>query len=188
MTSFIEQLLTRRSVTANELSEPGPDRQEISQILAAAHRVPDHGKIGPWRFVIFSGDARSRFSQQLAEMYAEENPEATEKLLEFESSRLTRAPLVVAVIASPVEHPKIPEWEQLLSVGAACQNILVAALSLGYAAQWLTEWYSYSNKVNALLELNSHERIAGFIYIGSSATKPDERQRPSLEERLRYWS
>lgn len=189
MTEFIKDLLVRRSVTASEMCEPGPTENEVQQILAAAHRVPDHGKIGPWRFVIFQGAARDAFSKKLSEIFAKENPEASEKLLQFESERLTRAPLVIAVVASPdKEHAKIPEWEQLLSVGAACQNILVAALALGYGAQWLTEWYSYSDNVNSLLELKSSEKIAGFIYIGSYKNKPDERVRPDLQERLQYWS
>lgn len=189
MTNFIENLLTRRSVAANDLCEPGPTDDQLQQILAAAHRVPDHGKIGPWRFIVFKGDAREHFSCKLGEIFAKENPEASDKLTQFESERLVRAPLVIAVIASPVvEHPKIPEWEQILSVGAACQNILVAALALGFGAQWLTEWYSYNEKVKALLKLKASEKVAGFIYIGSYAEKPTERPRPDLQERLQYWN
>lgn len=189
MTNFIENLLTRRSVAANDLCEPGPSDEQLQQILAVAHRVPDHGKIGPWRFVVFKGDARQDFSNKLGEIFARENPEASDKLTQFESERIIRAPLVIAVIASPVvDHPKVPQWEQLLSVGAACQNILVAALALGFGAQWLTEWYSYNEKVNVLLKLKPHEKIAGFIYIGSYREKPSERPRPALEERLSYWN
>lgn len=188
MTNFIESLLTRRSVVANEMHEPGPSEEELQQILAAAHRVPDHGKIGPWRFVIFQGAARKAFSHKLGEIFAADNPEASDKLVQFESERLTRAPLVIAIIANPdLEHPKIPEWEQVLSVGAACQNILIAALTLGFGAQWLTEWYSYHPKVDALLGLSKSEKIAGFIYVGSYSEKPSERVRPALEERLHYW-
>ncbi len=189
MTQFIDKLLSRRSVVANDMQAPGPSQEELQQILRAAHRVPDHGKIGPWRFVVFEGDARDDFSKKLGAIFQEENPDASAKLVDFESSRLTRAPLVIAVIASPdLQHPKVPVWEQELSVGAACQNILVAALALGYGAQWLTEWYSFSAKVDALLNLQSHEKIAGFIYIGSYEKTPDERVRPDLESRLHYWA
>lgn len=183
---LISTLLRRRSVLARELSEPGPNPSEIENILKAAHRVPDHGKIGPWRFVLFEGDARRTFGEELAKIFLADNPDTTSKCLEFESERLTRAPLVIAVISAPQEH-KVPEWEQILSCGAACQNVLNAAVSLGYGAQWLTEWYAYHDAVNALLGLSDNERVAGFIYIGSFNEAPNERNRPSLSDRVIHW-
>jgi len=188
MSNTLETLLSRRSVLANEMHEPGPTKEQVEQILAAAHRVPDHGKIGPWRFILFCNEAREEFGQFLGEIYAKENPEAAEKLLQFEAKRFMRAPLAIAVVASPQEHPKVPEWEQILSAGAACQNILLAATSMGFGAQWLTEWYSYNAEVDTKLELQSNEKIAGFIYLGSKSAVPKERVRPSLDERIRYWS
>lgn len=185
--SFTDLLLSRRSVTANELTEPGPGEEQLQTILQAAHRVPDHKKLGPWRFIIFQGDARASFGNTLRDIFAEENPDASEKLLEFEQQRFTRAPIVIAVISSPVDEPKAPEWEQVLSAGAACQNILLAATALGYGSQWLTEWYAFSSKVDAALELEPTEKVAGYMYIGSIATPPTERNRPSLDERIRYW-
>lgn len=182
----LELLLTRRSVKANDMVEPGPNAEQIQNILAAAHRVPDHGKIGPWRFVLFSGEARSKFGAVLRERFAELNPDASEKLLTFESERFNRAPLIIAVVASPIEH-KVPEWEQILSSGACCQNMLLAAHAQGFAAQWLTEWYAYDEKIAEALKLKDKEKIAGFIYIGSPKEAPTERVRPDLKERIISW-
>lgn len=185
--TLLDTIRTRRSVSAKDMREPGPNSDQLQTLLQAAHRVPDHGKLGPWRFVVFQGDARADFSRKLAEIYKEENPEATDKLLQFQAELLTRAPLVIAVISTAGEHVKIPEWEQIMSAGAACQNILLAAHAMGFGAQWLTEWYGYSAKVKTLLGMEDHHRVAGFIYIGSYTEKPEERARPSLEERVQYW-
>lgn len=185
--TLLDLITTRRSVSVKDMRAPGPSPEQLQILLKTAHRVPDHGKIGPWRFVIFQGEARADFSRELAAIYKEENPEAPEKLLQFQTELLIRAPLVIAVISTAGEHVKVPEWEQILSSGAACQNILLAAHSMGFGAQWLTEWYGYSVKVKKLLEMEPHHRIAGFIYIGSYSEKPEERVRPSLEERVRYW-
>ena len=184
---MLDLLLKRRSVSAKDMTGPGPSPAQIDQLLAAAHRVPDHGKLGPWRFVVFTGDARADFSAKLAAIYKEENPDTPEKLLAFQAELLTRAPLVIAVISTAGEHIKIPEWEQVLSAGAACQNLLVAAASMGFGAQWLTEWYSYNDKVKALLGMEPHHQVAGFIYVGNYNAVPEERVRPSLEERVSYW-
>ena len=183
----IDVLLTRRSVVANDLCEPGPNESELDRILRAAHRVPDHKKLGPWRFIVFTGDARSRFGAVLKQQAMALNSEASDKLLEFEAQRFLRAPVVIAVVSSPVENPKAPEWEQVLSAGAACQNILLAATALGYHAQWLTEWYAYDEVIKRSLDIRAHEGVAGFMYIGSAKSKPEERPRPDLQERIRYW-
>ncbi len=183
----IDHLLTRRSVLARDLRAPGPTSEQLQHILAAAHRVPDHGKIGPWRFVIFEGDTRAQFGLALAKIFVHDNPDTTKKGIEFERLRFMRAPLVIAVVSSPQEH-KVPEWEQVLSAGAACQNILHAAKGLGFGAQWLTEWYAYHEEVNRLMGLDANEKIAGFIYIGSFDSAPAERNRPELEERVSFWS
>lgn len=169
--------------------EPGPDAQQINDLLKAAHRVPDHGKIGPWRFVVFTGAARASFDAALKTIYSKNHPDAKEKLIAHQGHLLSRAPCVIAVIASPdTQHAKVPQWEQTLSAGAACQNLLLAAHALGFAAQWLTEWYSYDAEVHELLSMAIDERIAGFIYIGSSQEPPQERARPSLDERITHWS
>lgn len=184
---MLDLLLQRRSVVAKDLSAPGPTPEQLELLLRAAHRVPDHGKLGPWRFVVFQGDARGEFSRKLAELYQQDYPDATDKILAFHADTLNRAPLVIAVISTAGAHAKIPEWEQVLSAGAACQNLLVAAHAMGFGAQWLSEWYSYNDKVKALLGLEPHHQIAGFIYIGSYTQKPQERARPPLDERVVYW-
>lgn len=184
---FLDVLLARRSVTAKDMQGPGPSKAELEQILEAGWRVPDHGKLGPWRFVVFEGEARAAFGEELARIFKEQEPKADEKRVALEAERLTRAPVVVAVISTAEDHPKIPKWEQRLSAGAVCQNMLVAASALGLAAQWLTEWYAFDKKVHKLLGMRKGDRVAGFIYLGSAGAKPDERVRPPLEERVSYW-
>lgn len=184
---FMDVLLKRRSVTVKDMKGPGPDKEELGQILEAGWRVPDHGKLGPWRFVVFEGDARAAFGKVLAEIFAKQEPKADKKRVSIEAERFTRAPVVVAVISTAADHPKIPKWEQRMSAGAACQNMLVAAAALGLAAQWLTEWYAFDKDVHKALGMKKGERVAGFIYIGSAEEKPEERARPPLEERVSYW-
>jgi nitroreductase len=183
----LRHLLSRRSVSANGLGEPGPNQTEIEQILTAAARVPDHKKLVPWRFVLFQGDARSAFGKVLAEICQREEKDVSKFRLETEAARFLRAPLVIAVISRPVKNPAAPEWEQILSAGAACQNLLVAATALGYGAQWITEWYGYSEGVRKALKLADNERVAGFIYIGTARETPDERERPALADIVQCW-
>lgn len=184
---MIELLLTRRSLVARDMLEPGPSAQETDVILQAGARVPDHGKLGPWRFVIFEGEARRKYGEQLAAIFQGLEPDADDERVQLERDRFMRAPLVIAVISCVVDHPKIPEWEQVLSVGAVCQNMLLAASAMGYGAQWLTEWYSYDDDANLALGLREGERMTGYLYFGSMAEKPGERARPSLEERVSRW-
>jgi nitroreductase len=183
----VARLLERRSVKAMDMQEPGPNAEDLDTILSVAVRVPDHGKLGPWRFIRFRDEARASFGDILAQRYAELNPEGREQHVEAERQRFLRAPVVVAVIARIRSGIKIPEWEQQLSVGAACQNILVAANLLGYAAQWLTEWYAFDEAIDHALGLETHERVGGFIYLGSASDKPPERVRPALAELLSDW-
>lgn len=185
--SATNPLLTRRSTVAKDLIEPGPNQDEVTQILESGHRVPDHGKIGPWRFIVFQGEARKNFDQLLGSIFKNNNPTAADKLIEFESERFQRAPTVIAVISSPVDHPKVPLWEQQLSAGAACQNMLNAAHLMGYGAQWLTEWYAFDKQVDKHLKLTENEQVAGFMYFGSVAQTPSERNRPNLNERISHW-
>ena len=184
---IIDHLLARRSVSANSLGEPGPSESEIRLILTAAARVPDHKKLVPWRFILFQGEARAAFGQVLAATCQAEEKDVGQFRLETEANRFLRAPVVIAVISRVVENPAAPEWEQILSAGAACQNLLVAATSLGYGVQWITEWYGYSKAVQAALTLAANERVAGFIYIGTAKEKPDERERPALAQIVTDW-
>jgi nitroreductase len=173
-------LARRRSTAAINLNEPGPSPEELDCLLRIAARVPDHGKLAPWRFLLFQGDERAHFGEVLAKIWASEN-EADDARLALESQRFLRAPLVIAVVSRVLENHKIPEWEQILSAGAACQNLLIAAQAMGYGSQWLTEWYAYHPQVKDTLGLRSGERIAGFIYVGSTDDQPVERVRPDAE-------
>ena len=148
--------------------------------MRIAARVPDHGKMAPWRFVLFQGEERAYFGEVLAKIWASEN-EPDESRQALEAQRFLRAPLVIAVVSRVLEKHNIPEWEQILSSGAVCQNLLIAAQAMGYGSQWLTEWYAYHPQVKDTLGLRSGERVAGFIYIGSTEDEPVERVRPAPE-------
>jgi len=184
----LELLLTRRSAKAAMLGEPGPDAAHLTTILTAATRVPDHKKLAPWRFIVFAGEARAAFGRVLMEACAaEEREPPTATRLETERTRLLRAPTVVAVISRVTPHPAAPEWEQVLSCGAVCQNLTLAANALGYDTCWLTEWYSYSPGVRAALDLAENEKLAGFIYIGTARERQPDRERPDLSTILTRW-
>lgn len=185
VTDFLE---TRRSNLAKAMTGPGPSADELSRILAIGARVPDHRKLAPWRFIIFQDEARVSIGTHIRTAFEAEYPHAPEDRKTFEAERFLRAPVVVAVVSAPVECPRgTPEWEQILSAGAVCYNMVIGAQSLGYAAQWLTEWYSYDQAVTAAMGLQTGERIAGLIYMGSTDTPPTERARPELETKITYW-
>ena len=184
---ILDLLLTRRSVSANSLTEPGPSDDELELMLRAASRVPDHKKLVPWRFLLFQGEARAAFGTVLAEVCAAEEKDPGAFRLETERKRFLRAPVVIAVISRVVKNPAAPEWEQVLSAGAACQNLILAAAALGYGAQWITEWYGYSEGVRKALRLAENERVAGFVYVGTAKEKPEERERPKLSDVVAPW-
>lgn len=185
--STLELLLARRSVVANKLGEPGPDAGQLQLMLEAAARVPDHKKLNPWRFIIFQGDARKIFGKILANALKSTDEDASAIRQETEANRFIRAPVVVAVISHVIENTAVPEWEQILSTGAACQNLLIAANASGFSAQWITEWYAYDAQVLKALGAQKNERVAGFIYIGTAQEQPVERDRPKLEDIVTYW-
>ena len=177
----LDFLLKRRSVKPAVMHAPGPTAAELEQILTVAARVPDHKKMTPWRFIVFEGDARARFGDVLAEVCATEERETpSPQRLAIERGRFMDAPLVIGVVSKVTPHPGAPEWEQVLSAGAACFNLCLAANALGYASNWLTGWYAYSPGVAARLGLTANERIAGFIYIGTAKDRPEDRERPAL--------
>lgn len=188
MSEMIDLLLTRRSVVAGSMTQQGPSKAEVETILTAGHRVPDHGKLGPWRFILFEGEARAAFGTVLQDAFAQANPKEGAERAALETLRFARVPTVVAVISRVVDHIKIPKWEQQLAAGAVCQNMLVATTALGYASQWLTEWYAYDETVADALGLGEGERVAGFIYLGGKEAQPTERVRPDLNERITRWS
>jgi nitroreductase len=182
MSEALDLLKTRRSVKPVEMSGPGPAAHEIDALLTIASRVPDHGKLTPWRFVVFEGDARLKAGEIIAAAFSSKYPDASADQLAFERARLSRAPLVVAVVSRAAPHVKIPEWEQVLSAGAAAMNLVTAAHALGYAASWITEWYAYDRGVLDALGLGANEKIAGFVHIGRVSQKPEDRPRPPLTE------
>ena len=180
MPDALELLKTRRSVKPIELGGPGPSPAELDTLLTIAARVPDHGKLAPWRFIVFEGDARLTAGDKIAAIFREQRADATSEQIEFERKRLARAPLVVAVVSRAGPHVKIPEWEQLLSAGAAAMNLVIAVHAMGYAASWITEWYAYDRRVLDALGLTTNERLAGFVHIGRPARPPEDRERPEL--------
>jgi nitroreductase len=181
MPDALELLKTRRSVKPMELTGPAPAASEIDTLLKIASRVPDHGKLTPWRFIVFEGNAGEAAGKAIAAAYCADHPDATPDQIEFERKRLARAPLVIAVVSRAGPHVKIPEWEQQLSAGASAMSLVFAAYAMGYAASWITEWYAYDRRVLDALGLAAHERIAGFVHIGRPVKPPEDRDRPRLE-------
>ncbi|MBL4875925.1 MAG: nitroreductase, partial [Cohaesibacteraceae bacterium] len=163
MKSVLDFLLSRRSVTCINHVMPGPDQDQLDLILTAAMRVPDHGKLTPWRFVLFKGNARSDAGSILADRWVQLHPDAPETRVEQERFRFTRSPVVLAIISSITISEKVPNWEQYMSAGACCMNAIHAAEAQGFCAQWLTEWYAFDEEVLDRFGLSKEERIAGFI-------------------------
>ena len=188
MKNIIKFLQTRRSITAKNMICNQVNEDDLDDILSCGVRVPDHGALNPWELIVIEGDAKLRIGNDiLADEYQLNNPDASEDEINYERNRLCRASVVIAVLFKPVSHPKIPFWEMQLSSGAVCSNLLVAAQSLGYAAQWLTEWYAYNNSMIKELGGNPDtDKIAGFIYIGDKDKTPIERRRPRKEKVIRY--
>ncbi len=184
----LDLLASRRSVKADKLAEPGPSPAQLDQILTIAARVPDHKKLAPWRFIVFEGAARAQFGAALAGIVqAEDKLGPSPVRIEAERNRFLRAPVVVAVISSLRQPAPAPEWEQQLSAGASCFNLCLAANALGFGTCWLTEWPAYSPGVAKALGLGAHERVAGFVYIGTARERPEERERPVLSSIVSRW-
>lgn len=179
----LELLMRRRSTKVAHFGSPGPSSQEIDALIHLASRVPDHGKLGPWRFVVLEGEARSRAGEAIASVISGDDG-VEETRLAAARALFLRAPAVVMVISTAAPHPKIPEWEQQLSSGAVCFAMLVAAHALGYAGCWLTEWPAYDARARAALGLTEHERVAGFIYLGTAREPAIERVRADASARI----
>lgn len=183
-TSTATLLATRRSGKARDMSAPGPDAAQLQAILYAAARVPDHGKLNPWRFVVIEN--RAAFADALLAIYRQNKPDAGRLETEAVQAFATQAPCLIAVIASP-KPSHIPLWEQELSVGAACQNLVLAAHAQGLVANWLTGWAAFDDKVLALLGGAAPERIAGFFFIGTQDKPLEERPRPDQSVVVTHW-
>ena len=187
MNTTIALLKTRRSAPPPMLGDPGPSRDDIETILAIASRVPDHGKLAPWRFIVFEGEARRRAGEIFAEVQQQNNPAADDKRLALERQRFS-APVVIAVVSRAAPHVKIPEWEQLMSAGAVCMNTVTAANALGFATSWLTEWYAYDRGVLDRLGLAPNEKLAGFIHVGTpKLAEREDRVRPALADLITHF-
>jgi nitroreductase len=183
-----DYLLSRRSVGIAFLKEPGPNAAELEQILTIGTRVPDHGKITPWRLVLIEGDARQQAGERLAEIAARNNPGLDAASLDIERQRFLPAPLTVGVISSPQAHPKVPEFEQLLSAGNVAFNLLHAAQALGFAASWVTRWYAFDAEAAAALGARPGERFVGFVHIGTPTAVIEDRPRPALSDIVSRWA
>lgn len=177
-------LATRRSVSPQTLTAPGPDAEQLAELLRLATRVPDHGKLFPWRFVVLEGAAKARFVERLRVMASrQEQREKAEAVL----AKIATPPTTVAVI-SALQEGKIPAWEQELSAGAVCMTLLIAAHAMGFGASWITDWYAFDPEALALLGVGAGERVAGFIHIGTPGETPLERVRPDVEALTRPWN
>ncbi|MEM9422584.1 MAG: nitroreductase [Pseudomonadota bacterium] len=185
---FLEMLARRRSTVAMMMAAPGPDRQTLDQLLTIAARVPDHGKLAPFRFVVFDGDAREAFGDEVVKAAAQRDDEVKKRPERGLRELMVRAPVVVAVISSTNPESKIPEWEQILTAGAVCHNLLLTASAAGFAGQWLTEWLAFDDNIAKSLSMGPNERIAGFIHLGTAKDLPKERPRPDVKSLTTDWS
>ena len=176
MTDTLTHLANRRSVPAKTMTGPGPDAAQRDEILRIAARVPDHRMVEPFRFIVFEEEGKARFANELRRA-----PGAPERKGEGTAAMVERVPLVVAVVSSPDTDHETPVWEQELTVGAVCQNLVAAATAQGWAAQWLTGWSAYDAGIGRALGLGPNERIAGYFFVGTATVRPDERPRPDMD-------
>ena len=180
-------LSTRRSGKPRDLVAPGPDDSQLAQMLEIAARTPDHGKLAPWRFVVVPADRRDALSELITTAYLAERPQAARLEIEALDQFAQQAPTLVVVLSSPKVESHIPLWEQELSAGAACMNLLHAAHALGFAGGWLTGWAAYADAVRDAFGA-APEKIAGFLFIGTVSKPLEERPRPESDTIVRYWT
>jgi nitroreductase len=180
-------IATRRSGKPRDMGAPGPTPEQMDRILAAATRVPDHGKLAPWRFVVVPADKREAFAALLERAYREDRPDPGKVELEAIRQFAHQAPALVVALSAPAHASHIPIWEQELSAGAACMALLVATHAEGLVGGWLSGWAAYSTMVRDAFGKDG-ERIAGFIFIGSPTRELDERPRPAPESVISVWN
>lgn len=185
--SVLALLATRKSASAKAMAAPGPTPEQLSEILRLGVRVPDHGKLAPWRFLLWEGDARARFGDVLRARWQELHPDHGGQTLDAAHGLFLRAPTVLGVVSTAQEHPKIPVWEQQLSAAAVCMNILYAATAMGIGCQWNTGWVVYDPLIATAMGLQPHERLAGLIYFGTSTAPLEDRPRPDPATLLTRW-
>jgi len=186
---LVGYLRTRRTIPSAQMGLPGPDPQRLRTMLEIAARVPDHGKLAPWRFILYHREEREALVAGLARIALHAADEKEGRIRAEKARGMGDAPLIVAVVSAPIaEHPKIPLWEQQLSAGAVCLNLLHAAQAHGFAAQWLTGWFAYDAEAARWLGLREGERFAGFLHIGTPTMPPTERDRPDVDALTTKWS
>ncbi len=184
---LLQSLDTRRSTPSRQLGPPGPDDATLLRMLRTAVRVPDHGKLVPFRFLRIHGAARHALGEALVARALELDPHASSATLEKDRARFSHAPLIVTLIARLLAGHKVPEQEQLLSAGCVCFALLQAAQALGFGAQWLTAWAAYDATISKALGLRANEKIVGFIHIGTPGMEAPERDRPDAAALLSDW-
>ena len=185
--SLLSFLKTRKSASAKAMGGQGPNAKEISEILEMAVRVPDHGKLAPWRFIVFDGAARGAVGEKFAAIWATAHPNHGPQILDFQRGIFERAPLVIAVVSTAAIHVKIPLWEQQLSAGVVCFNLELAAQALGFDVQWQTDWVAYDAAAKSAMGIGPQENIAGLVYIGQSTVALEDRPRPDAGQITTYW-
>lgn len=183
----VEMLLRRRSTMARLLAEPGPGHAEMETLLRIASRVPDHGRLAPWRFIVARDGQCAALGVALSQARQKAEPDAPEDRIEQVRRIFSHAPVVVCVVSKAGEHKNIPEWEQILSAGAVCQNLLVGATAMGFTAQWVTGWSAYNPAAAKVLGLEDGERVAGFIHLGTVEEALPDRVRPELGDIITDW-
>lgn len=186
--SILAFLKSRKSASAKAMTGPGPSPEQISEILDIAVRVPDHGKLAPWRFVLFEGDARAQVGEKFAEVWAKNNPAHGSDALAFQRGLFMRAPVVLAVVSTAAPHGNIPMWEQQMSAAAVSYNIVLAATAMGFAAQWQSDWVIYDVGAKAAMGVHDAEQVAGLIYMGQTSVPLEDRPRPDAQALLTRWS
>ncbi len=187
--NLLDLLDQRRSTPAQQLGEPGPNTAQLERLLTAALRVPDHGRLQPFRIVAIQGAARAPFAEAVATIHAQVDPQAPAAALDKDRRRFGTPPLILVVVARiDATHAKVPAQEQLLSAGCVAYNLLLGAQALGFGAQWLTGWAAYDHAIAALLGLAAHERVVGFVHVGSTTEVAPERTRPTLAEAVSNWT
>jgi nitroreductase len=186
--SVLAFLTSRKSASAKAMGPPGPTAAQLGQILDIAVRVPDHGKLTPWRFILFEGDGRAKIGEAFAARYRELHPDHGPDALDFQRGLFLRAPVVLAVVSTAKPHVKVPEWEQQMSAAAVAYNIELAAAAMGLHSQWQTDWVAYDAEAMKAMGLAAGERVAGLIYIGTSSSPLEDRPRPAPETLLTRWS
>ena len=187
LSSPLNFLKTRKSGSVKALGQPGPSPTQVLEILEIAVRVPDHGKLTPWRFVLFEGAARAEIGKIFAGRWRVLHPDHGEDSIDFQRGLFMRAPVIIAVVSTAVPHVKIPEWEQVLSSAAVCYNVVLAATAMGFDAQWQTDWVAYDPEATAAMGLKGAERVSGIICIGTTTATLEDRPRPDPKALLTRW-